>query len=148
MIQEVLKNNIQFRESISDWQEAIQIAAKPLLEKKFINEEYIEAMINNVLDNGKYIIILPEVAMPHARHEYGALKTGISFMKTTSPVFFPGNEPVFLFFVLSADTNDGHLELLADLGEALMEAATVQLLKEATTEEQVLQVFAQQLDEN
>ncbi|MFR3686552.1 MAG: PTS sugar transporter subunit IIA [Enterococcus sp.] len=54
MIQEVLKNNIQFRESISDWQEAIQIAAKPLLEKKFINEEYIEAMINNVLDSELY----------------------------------------------------------------------------------------------
>jgi PTS system mannitol-specific IIA component/PTS system ascorbate-specific IIA component len=83
--------------------------------------------------------------MPHARHEFGAIKTGISFLKVNQPVLFPGDEPVYLFFTLSAETNDGHLDLLADLGEALTDSDKVQALKESISEEDVLNIFSDSL---
>jgi len=142
MLQDVLKSNIQLKKEVEDWKEAIKIAAQPLLEKNIIEFRYIDAMIDNVNKNGNYIIILPEIAMPHARHEYGAIETGISFMKLDKPVLFPNEEPVYLFFVLSAETNDGHLELLADLGEALTDTEKVEALKKANSEEEILNVFS------
>jgi PTS system mannitol-specific IIA component/PTS system ascorbate-specific IIA component len=145
MIQEILKGNIQFKDEILDWKEAIRISAEPLLKKSTIHSSYIDAMINNVIENGNYIIILPEIAMPHARHEFGAIKTGISFLKVNQPVLFPGDEPVYLFFTLSAETNDGHLDLLADLGEALTDSDKVQALKESISEEDVLNIFSDSL---
>lgn len=142
MLKDVLKGNIQLKKEIADWKEAIKIAAQPLLERNIIELRYIDAMIDNVNKNGNYIIILPEIAMPHARHEYGAIETGISFMKLDQPVLFPNEEPVYLFFVLSAETNDGHLELLADLGEALTDTEKVEALKKANSEDEILNIFS------
>lgn len=44
--------------------------------KGIIEESYVQAMIQNVLDNGNYIILLPLVAMPHARPEFGSKGSG------------------------------------------------------------------------
>ncbi|MDD3404207.1 MAG: PTS sugar transporter subunit IIA, partial [Hespellia sp.] len=58
---------IRFEEEMSDWKEAIRLVAQPLLENGCIEERYIDAMIRNVIENGPYIIIMPGLAMPHAR---------------------------------------------------------------------------------
>ncbi|MGX7197832.1 PTS sugar transporter subunit IIA [Enterococcus olivae] len=142
MIGDVLKGKTQFKTEVSSWQEAIRLAAQPLLENQVIEPRYIDAMIDNVIENGNYIIILPEIAMPHARHEFGALKTGISFLKVDKAVLFPKDTPVYLFFVLSAETNDGHLDLLADLGEILTDEEKVSALKNATSEAEVLEIVS------
>lgn len=141
MISEYLKGNIQFKDSVETWQEGIKLAAQPLLDKNIITNNYVEAMLKNVIDNGNYIIILPEVAMPHARHEYGALATGISFLKLNNPVLFPKDVPVLLFFGLASNTNTGHLDLISDLAEILSDPEKVEVLKQAKTEKEVLQLF-------
>lgn len=141
MITEYLKDTIIFEESVIDWEDGIRQAAQPLLRQGKITEGYIDAMIQSVHDNGNYIILLPEIAMPHARPELGAVRPGLSLMKLATPVMFPGEAPVLIFIVLSAESNDGHLELIADLGEVLSDPEKVAELKRATNTEEVLAVF-------
>ncbi len=141
MLKEYLAGNSFFISHAPDWQQAIRMAAQPLLEKGIITNEYIDAMIQNVLDNGNYIIILPKVAMPHARSEYGSKGVGMSFLRLLEPVMFPKNEPVELFFVLASNTPEGHLELLADLAEALSDSEVYETLLEIETEEELLTIF-------
>ena len=78
MLKEQLTGNTKFVETVGSWQEAIRLGAKPLLAQGIIEEAYIDAMIQNVLDNGNYIILLPQVAMPHARPEAGSNGIGTS----------------------------------------------------------------------
>lgn len=141
MLLQHLDGNIQFVDSVKTWEEGLRLSAQPLLEKGIITGEYVDAIVENVHTNGNYIIILPEIAMPHARKEYGALKTGISFLSLKTPTYFPEQTPVSLFFTLSADTDDGHLELLSDLAELLMDETVVEQLKLATTNEDVINIL-------
>jgi len=143
VIKDYLNGNIHFLKNVTNWQEAIRLSAEPLLSADIIEPRYVDAMIQNVTDNGNYIIILPEIAMPHARHEYGAKGTGISFLKIANPTLFPRGVPVSIFFALSSETNDGHLDILADLSEVLSDPEKVDKLKQAESEEDVLKIFTE-----
>lgn len=138
MLKEQLTGNIKFVETIGSWQEAIRLGAKPLLAQGIIEEAYVDAMIQNVLDNGNYIILLPQVAMPHARPEAGSNGIGMTFLHLDQPVLFPGDEPVKVLFTLSSDSPDGHLELIANLGELLSDEKLYQKLFEVETEQALL----------
>ncbi|OJG80009.1 hypothetical protein RV10_GL005079 [Enterococcus pallens] len=133
-----MQGNCQFLPMAETWQQAIETAAQPLLQKGIIQPSYIQAMIQNVIDNGNYIIILPKIAMPHARPELGSNGVGISFMKLEQPVLFPKEEPVEQFFVLASDSPDGHLELMADLAEILSDVDLYEMLLNIQTEEALL----------
>jgi PTS system mannitol-specific IIA component/PTS system ascorbate-specific IIA component len=51
---------------------------------------------------------------------------------------FPDGEPVKIFFTLSSDSPDGHLDLIAHLGELLSDEERYQRLFDVKTEEELL----------
>ncbi|CAR40829.1 PTS sugar transporter subunit IIA [Streptococcus uberis] len=143
MIIDLLKNNIQIIDSVESWEKAITISAAPLLMGGKIEERYIDAIIENVKINGNYIILLPFIAMPHARREYGALDTGLSLLKVKKPVNFPNNEPVTIFLTISANSDSGHLEMLSQLSEILIDTEKVDKLLNAANKDEILNVFGE-----
>ena len=138
MLKEQLTGNTMFIEIIDSWQEAIRLSAEPLVNNGTVEDTYVEAMIQNVLENGNYIILLPQVAMPHARPEYGSKGVGLTFLRVKEPVMFPDGEPVKIFFTLSSDSPEGHLDLIASLGELLSDEELYQKLFDVETEEELL----------
>ena len=62
MLKEMLENNINVVDEVANWKEAVKIAAAPLKNGGFIKDEYIDAMLNNIIDNGPYVVIMPGVA--------------------------------------------------------------------------------------
>ncbi len=116
-----LKEFVTVKDSVKTWEEAIEVAAKPLLESGYINENYIQQMIRNVRELGPYIVIMPQVALPHARSECGALKTGVSILKLDKPVVFPADQAVELLVVLSAEDDVTHMGLLSEIADLLMD---------------------------
>lgn len=141
MLSSYLKSKTQFVDEVRSWEESIEIASKPLIENNYITSEYIEAMVENVKVNGAYIVIVPEIAMPHASTDRGVMKTGMSFLKLNKPVLFPDNQEVKLFFVLAAKDSSTHLELLSDLSSILIEEDFRERLKEVTSEEDLLSLL-------
>lgn len=117
----VLVENIQTKECVSDWKEAIRVAAMPLLHKGDINGNYVEAMIQNVIEHGPYIVIMPDVAMPHARVEEGSYTTATSILKLCNGVMFPQEKEVHLIIVLSAKDSGAHMQLLSDMVDVFMD---------------------------
>ncbi|MBT2732214.1 PTS sugar transporter subunit IIA [Carnobacterium sp. ISL-102] len=141
MLSEFLKGNSNFIDKVSSWEESIVIASQPLIEKAYIELEYIQAMVENVRVNGSYIVIVPEIAMPHATTDKGVNKTSMSFLKLNEPVIFPGNHEVKLLFVLATEDNTTHLELLSDLSSILIEEEIKEMLKSAKNEEELVRVI-------
>lgn len=140
----MLKNQLIGHITISDaqlsWREAIRASAQDLLNHQFITEQYIQDVISNVEQNGAYIVLVPHIALPHARSNGNVLKTGISCLKLTNATMFPDNQPVSLLFFL-ATNDDSHLDMLADFADILSEDEKIDALKQAQTEEQILAVF-------
>lgn len=82
------KDKITMKEKVNDWEEAIHIAAEPLLAQNYIEPGYVEAMIDSVKTLGPYIVIAPNVAIAHARPDNHVNKVGISLLKLGVPINF------------------------------------------------------------
>ena len=52
MLKEFLKDNIKIVENVSNWEEAIKIAAKSLIDKNNIESKYVQAIIDDVYKYG------------------------------------------------------------------------------------------------
>lgn len=111
----------QMVDQVDHWKDAIRLAAQPMLDHDWITENYVQSMIQNVLDNGPYIVIMPQVALPHTRSEEGALKTSVSVVKLVEPVLFPEDKEVKLIVAFSASDNETHMKLLSSLVDVLMD---------------------------
>ncbi|MGC4379251.1 BglG family transcription antiterminator [Fictibacillus sp. Mic-4] len=144
VLHDLLKEEtIQIIEQLSDWEEAIRVAAHPLLKKGAIDTSYIDAMIENVKTVGPYVVIGPEVAIPHARPEMGVNQVGMSFLKLNKPVYFLNDEkhPVRLLFCIAAIDNKTHLKALSQLTKLLSEKANIERLKELESIEKISELF-------
>ncbi|REJ11074.1 PTS sugar transporter subunit IIA [Halobacillus trueperi] len=141
MLSEQLKGNIHFLKSVNSWEEAISESATPLLDDGSITPKYVEDMIENVHKNGPYIVIVPGIAMPHAKNEGGVVKTGISLLKLEEAVPFPENKKVNLLFTLAAEDTSGHLDLISDLSSLLIEDEVREKLEQANSEEEILDLL-------
>jgi transcriptional antiterminator/mannitol/fructose-specific phosphotransferase system IIA component (Ntr-type) len=137
------QETIQIMEGFADWKQAIRIAATPLLTKGIIERPYIDAMIENIETLGPYVVIGPEVAIPHARPEKGVKKVGMSFLKLNKPVDFLNDEtyPVRLLFCIAAIDNTTHLKALSQLTTLLNEK--LEFLKELESLEEIIALFSQ-----
>lgn len=132
---------IDFKESVADWKEAINLVGQPLLEKGCVDKQYIEAMVQNVIDNGPYIIMVPGFAMPHARPEYGALSNGVSVLKLDQPVLFPEEQDVSLIIAFAASDADAHIEVMSKLSEVLINDQIMDRLFATRSAEYILEVL-------
>lgn len=110
-------DTIQLRAKARDWEEAIYIAALPLLKKKCIKREYIEKIIQTIRLEGPYMLITKHVALPHARPEDGALKLAMSITTLQNPITIGNSEnnPVKYIFTLSAIDQKSHINAMAEL---------------------------------
>lgn len=126
------KQRVAFAESFDHWEEAIRAAAQPLLRDGAIKESYIADMIASVHKFGPYIVIAPDVAMPHAQGGSGVNETAICFMKVNRPVSFgtTSEHDARLIFVLASVDNDSHLGMLQALVEAISEDDVLEKLPE------------------
>lgn len=127
------EQTIKLHQTADTWQEAITKASQPLLEQNAIKPSYVEAMIQSVHQNGPYIVIAPQVAIPHARPEDGVNKLSMTLMSFNQPISFSkdGKKQVRLVIVLAAIDSMSHLKALKQLTMLLSEEKRTKQLIEA-----------------
>ena len=140
MIKKLLENNIQILPQVDSWEEAIEIASHPLLEKGYIEPRYIDTMISKVSELGFYIVLSEDVAMPHSRPEDGVLKMGMSLLKLNTPAKFWNNN-VQIVITLAAKDNESHIDALTNLVELLNDDEKIEKIKLAKTNQEILEII-------
>ena len=102
---------------VADWQEAVNLSVGLLEKNGYVEQRYIDATLDSVRTLGPYIVLAPGIAIPHARPEDGALKTGISLVTLATPVYFGSeeNDPVRLIIGLASNDRTSHIGLLKKL---------------------------------
>lgn len=137
------KEMVQYINEASNWREAVQIASKPLLKNNSISESYIDAMIANIENLGPYIVIAPDIALPHARPEDGVNQIGMSLLKLKNSVWFSDQEKhrVRLIFVLAAVDNEKHLRALSQLTTMLSDQEVFDKLLHTESVDEIMQLI-------
>ena len=139
----VEKKHYTFHEGFDDWRDAVRAACAPLLADGTIEKEYPEIIIEKVEELGPYIVIAPNICIPHAERGRGVNDTAMCFMKTEKPVSFDPNDPdkdARIFVVLAATDDEVHLNNLMQLSETLSDEAIVDKLLQAKTGDDLLAV--------
>lgn len=137
------KERVQLVQEIKDWKKAIKVAAAPLLEDGTIEKKYVQSMITNIKEMGPYVIIAPNVAIPHAKPEDGVNKLGMSLLLLKKPVPFSdrGTDYVKLVIVLASIDGDKHLKALSELTTLMNNNSNMEKLMSADSSDTILQLI-------
>lgn len=123
----VTADRIRKIERVDNWEEAIKLAAKPLLEDGSIETIYIDDMIESLNEHGPYIVLADKFALPHASSKKGVNKLSMSLLVVEEAVDLLG-KPVNIFMVLAAIDNNSHIRALASLSEMLYDSSNIDTL--------------------
>ncbi len=140
---ELTEDYIQFVDGAENWEEAIRVSAQPLLVNEKIKDSYIDGMINSVKEFGPYIVIAPNLAMPHARPEAGALEVGYCITLMKEPVSFAedGSSDAQVFITLACVSDTTHLEMMQQIVMILSEQEKFDALFNAETKQEIIDIF-------
>ena len=139
----VEKKHYSFHEGFDDWRDAIRAACQPLIDDGSIKTVYPDEIIKKVEELGPYIVIAPNICIPHAQEGVGVNTTTMCFMKTEKPVHFDSNDPekdARIFVVLASTDNNIHLQNLSMLSDALSDEDIVEKVLQAKTPEDLLKI--------
>lgn len=137
--EETIKLNIK----VKDWEEAVRLGGKLLVNAGAVEERYVEAMVDSVKKIGPYIVILDGVAMPHARPEDGACKVGMSILTLKDPIEFGNeeNDPVKLVISFCAIDSESHLKALSQLMVLLEDEDAVNKILASNNTDEVMEII-------
>lgn len=137
------KKHIILKDSVNSWQESIKLAASCLVEDNIITTNYVNKMIENIVKLGPYILISPDVALPHARCDDGVIKSGISLLKLNHRVCFdPVNKKTSLIIIVVASSSGLiHLELLKYITTILSNNKKYNQLLKSQDVESIYKIF-------
>ena len=140
---------IQQIDSVTNWQEAVGLAAQPLLAYGYIEESYIQAMIASINETGPYIVLAPKVAVPHASPDAGVHQLGISLFQVKEPVDFSeeGDDDKQVQLILAAVDSTAHLRALQELALILDDEEAIDSLIAASDPREILAIIDKIIEE-
>ncbi|MFB5661258.1 BglG family transcription antiterminator [Alteribacillus sp. HJP-4] len=106
--------HIDVRESAASWTDAIHICSRSLLNTGKIEQQYVEAMIHRSMDD-PYIVIGPNIAIPHAAPEEGVNEVGMSLLRLKKGVEFTEKYHINLIIIIAAVDKQQHIHALMQL---------------------------------
>ncbi len=131
-------DNIQIIDKVDNWQEAVRIALKPLVEKGFCEERYVQGIFDNTEKFGPYYVLCENLAFLHAHYDQGALKTQFAVTLLKQPIKFKENgHEVRVLFAMSAIDNKSHLEGMMAMSNIFSSNEAVARLINATSTREI-----------
>lgn len=104
-------NTVLINAKANTWQEAIKLGTDALVKANVVESKYYNAIISAVSNQGPYICIHDNFALPHSRPEDGVIKTGFAMTVLEKGVMFDGvDEPVDVLITLAGKDMDEHIE--------------------------------------
>ncbi|MEF9967286.1 MAG: PTS sugar transporter subunit IIA, partial [Longicatena sp.] len=110
MIRDMLKKeNVQIVQNVVDWKDAIRTSVQPLVEGHYVEERYIDGVIENTNIYGPYYVLAQDLALIHARSDQGVIEKQLAVTVLKEPIkFSEDGYSVRLLVVLAAADGESH----------------------------------------
>ncbi len=110
----IIPENITLADTVESWESAIALSAEPLIKSGKIEPEYVDAMIC-YSEQDSYIVIGPNMAIPHAAPEDGVNEVGMSLLRVKEGVHYANDYKIHLVIVIAAKDKYQHIHALMQL---------------------------------
>ncbi len=137
------ESNIQVQVRARSWSDLVRVAGELLLATRQVEPRYVLAMEEMVRSEGAYMVVVPGLALLHARPEAGALGECLSLVTSAEPVYFghPTNDPVDLAIAFAAGHPSGHLQVMAEIARFLQDESSLAAVRRAKQVQEVREII-------
>ncbi len=134
------KDNVMLNANVGTKEEAIRLTGSVLVEKGYVDESYIEKMLEREALTSTYMGNF--VAIPHGTEDSKSFvkESGISIVQVPDGVDFGGGNIVKLLIGI-AGKGDEHLDILSKIAIVCSEEENIESLVKANSAEEVLAIF-------
>lgn len=115
LINYLLPSHIQIFDQEISWEESIRKSCEPLIYDGSIEEEYIEAILENQKERGQAMFLTNGLVLAHAAIEKGVNYLDVSMGIFKEPVEFWNGEKATIIIALCAEDQTKHIRLLKDI---------------------------------
>ena len=141
----LIKESIQTNKSFTDNKEATVAAGKILFENGYVQQEYIDSMLEKLETQSFGTYIRKGVAIPHGMAEGSKYvkNTGISIIQVPSGVEW--NEERAYIVVGIAANSDDHMNVLASLADAIEDPNEAKKLWSESSVDKIFDLLSENL---
>lgn len=123
------------------WQDAIRLAAAPLVERGSIEASYVDRMIASVVELGPYIVLMPGFALAHAAPGDDVYVSDLSVALFDGEVFFGSdNDPVRVVMCLACVDRESHIARLQGVAEKLLDETFVERMVACSSDQELYEL--------
>ena len=109
------KENIKVVNSVKNWQEAMEISGRILVDNGYTEWEYVESVIEMVHKHGTYMVLKKNFILGHGNYLEKVKKAGLSFLYIKEGVEFPENHFINCVITLCSRDKKEHTFGLLEL---------------------------------
>jgi mannitol operon transcriptional antiterminator len=137
-------DTVQVKAVCSNWEQAVDRAGDILFRNRMVEIEYISAIKKLIVKYGAQMVIMPGVALLHARPEDGVRHIGMSLVSLQKAVPFGNSEydPVDIIVCLAAINNLSHVKALMQLMSLLKNKKMQTKMRNAKNTKEMLSILA------
>ncbi|MGL4935217.1 BglG family transcription antiterminator [Cetobacterium sp.] len=129
---------IKLKQKVETWQEAIQVAGELLVESGYVNEKYIQTMINKVEKYGSYIVITNLLAIPHGELSEDVNCSGMALVSLDKPVYFPDKKPVKYLLAFCGTVSKDYLDALTQFLELVDNCDFLETIEKSSSPKKIV----------
>ena len=118
---------------LQDWERALYTTAFPLIERKSIDENYVQCIIKRLIESGPYMFVTKDLVLAHARPENGVKHLDLAIGIAPEGVTFAEGKKARIIFLLVVEDQQKHMGILRDIRKALAKSPQIDVL--AATED-------------
>lgn len=131
--------NVFLNQEFANKEEAIRFAGRALVNSGYVNEDYIEAMIER--DNMTSTYMGNDVAIPHGTEEAkkDVIKSGFAVLQVPNGVDFDGQKVRLIFGIAGKDGT--HLEILSGIAVTCSDMENIEKMAGAKTAQEIIDII-------
>lgn len=131
--------NVFLNQEFANKEEAIRFAGRALVNAGYVNEDYIEAMIER--DNMTSTYMGNDVAIPHGTEEAkkDVIKSGFAVLQVPNGVDFDGQKVRLIFGIAGKDGT--HLEILSGIAVTCSDMENIEKMAGAKTAQEIIDII-------
>ncbi|WP_413474116.1 PTS sugar transporter subunit IIA, partial [Streptococcus parauberis] len=136
---------------VSGWKDSIYKAGQLLIDSKDISQQYLDIVIENIEQNGPYVVISEGFAFPHAEIGEYNFNTAMRLIRLKNPIYYSDSImddnddittlPVKYVCILSATEEQKHLKAIFNLFNLLKQNSFKVALDKCCTSEEVYELI-------
>ena len=134
----ITSSEIQLNIEAKNWEEAIELAARPLLINGTIKQGYIDAMINSVNKLGAYIVVDNGIAIPHAKGGGYVDKFGITITTFKEEITIGTYNNIKVFITVATPDEKIEINIITEIMKLIENYEFTELLKASDSVKDIL----------